>query len=91
MSEPTTQGNGDAGQTLAPVSLLAAVSEVLKALDHFEQNVPQTPAWMKNENKCEVSLGVLRKLRQAANAGTQRPGTQGAEPANPDAQPGSLK
>lgn len=25
MSEPTTQGNGDAGQTLAPVSLLACV------------------------------------------------------------------
>ena len=63
----TTHGNGDTGQTLAPVSLLAAVSEVLKSLDYFEQHVPQTPAWLRDENKCEVTLGALRQLRRAAN------------------------
>ncbi len=34
MSEPTTQENGDAGQTLAPVSLLAdALRGLMKLLD----------------------------------------------------------
>ena len=34
MSEPTTTGNGDAGQTLAPVSLLAdALRGLIKLLD----------------------------------------------------------
>ena len=38
MSEPTTLGNGNAGQTLAPVSLLADMQRCL--------------LWMEHENRC---------------------------------------
>ena len=38
MSEPTTQGNGDAGQTLAPVSLLAALQDAYDKVEPVESH-----------------------------------------------------
>ena len=62
MSEPTTQGNGDAGQTLAPVSLLGAWVEAKEKLPPF-----LTPVLVMNTERhmafepfgCWKGVGVL--------------------------------
>lgn len=43
MSEPTTPGNGDAGQTLAPVRLLDAADA--KDAERFQWLIRQGVAW----------------------------------------------
>lgn len=40
-----------------------------------------------NSNGQAVAPGASVENGKRSNAGTQRPGSQGAEPANPDAQP----
>lgn len=57
---------GEPDAESGPADLTAVVAEVLECLDRHESNVPRTPGWMNDENKCEVSLGVLRRLRRAA-------------------------
>jgi hypothetical protein len=51
-----------------PMSKLGrAASDVVENLNLYEQNVPQTELWLADKNKVEVSVGDLRKLRDALN------------------------
>jgi hypothetical protein len=80
MNEPTAQGNGDAGQTLAPVSLLAALQGAYDKVEPVESHqhwgIAGRPAYRDGYRDGQRS-GLYRaieilKASSAANDQAQR-------------------
>lgn len=80
MSEPTAIGNGDAGQTLAPVSLLAAFVEYEEYIADECAALKSSPMTYHPDDRIGLPyiLEAVQKIRQdcesrqAANAGDER-------------------
>lgn len=82
MSEPVTLGNGDAGQTLAPVSLLAAFIEEEAWVEAECAALEKKPESYHADDRIGLPYmrTIVRSMRhaaekaQASNAPGERPG-----------------